>query len=134
VVPAERHRHHLAPAQPRPWSTVPLRDLALGDFDGDGLTDVFSADGTAWRYHPGGRGAITLSAPNDLRVGKLRFADLSGDGRTDVFYGNGRRWRYKDGGAGAWIELAIASEESAQVWLANFDGNRRADVFFPGCR
>src|SRR5262249_23063467 len=35
-------------------------DLATGDFDGDGRTDVFVATGTAWFFSSGGQGAWEL--------------------------------------------------------------------------
>jgi len=115
-----------------PWSNLRVKDLAFVDFNGNGITDVFSADGSSWRWHPSGQGVVYLEA-NVARVSDLRFGDLNGDGRTDVFYGNGRRWRYKSAGTGPWIQIALASEESRDVWVANFDSDPKADIFFPQC-
>jgi hypothetical protein len=66
----------------------PLSELAFGDFDGDGKTDVFAVspigDGNfQWMMSPGGTGAF-----RDLAIGpalsELRFGDFDGDGKTDV--------------------------------------------------
>ena len=35
-------------------SSYPAGDLAVGDFDGDGVSDVFRADGVEWRWSRGG--------------------------------------------------------------------------------
>ncbi len=52
---------------------LPLTDLRFGDFNGDGITDVFSLismGGTnQWRYSPSGTGAwINLASGPDAPV------------------------------------------------------------------
>ena len=67
-------------------------ELAVGDFDGDGCSDVFLATGAVWVYSPCGRGAWRYLNTSQYRLGQLAFGDFNGDGKTDVFLQKGDRW------------------------------------------
>ena len=69
-------------------SGPPLSELAFGDFDGDGKTDVFAATpvggGAQWMFSSGGRGDFQNLASGPALT-ELRFGDFDGDHKTDVF-------------------------------------------------
>ena len=75
-------------------------ELGFGDFDGDGITDVFQRryDGQ-WRYSSGGiLGWIYLNR-SSAPVNELDFGDFDGDGKSDVFHRDTTgQWRYSSGG------------------------------------
>ena len=68
------------------YDTDTIRDLATGDFDGDGVTDVFIANGTAWFYSRGGKRPWEFLHASTKSIRELGFADIDNDGVTDVLY------------------------------------------------
>ena len=88
----EDHDDVQLPCQPATsYDTDYTTEIAAGDFDGDGRTDVFLANGTAWFYSRGGIGQWGFLRPSNKRIGDLGFADIDNDGITDVLYRGRRR-------------------------------------------
>ena len=79
--------------------------LAVGDFDGDGVQDLFMATGTAWYYAPGGTAEWRFLNAQSYQVGSLLFGDFDGDGRTDVVVKDGNRLLVSWGGESDWEVL-----------------------------
>lgn len=89
------------------WASVDVRRIVTGDFNGDGLDDIYQVNGndsiasTFQDYVYISRGDGTFDRKNGLYTGvgpqiwaandidRLRFADLNGDGREDIYYING---------------------------------------------
>ena len=110
---------------------TPLADLRFGDFDGDGLTDVFSVSGTRWRYSPSGAQPwVNLEASN-VPLGSLAFGDFDGDGKTDIFSIGSGNWRYSSAGLSTWKILRPADPglTVADLAFGDFDGDGKTDAF-----
>ena len=76
--------------------------VGFGDFDGDGTTDVFKANGKTWMVSYSATSRWTEINTSRVRTAQMQFADLDGDGRTDVFYDDGDEWFASWGGASRW--------------------------------
>lgn len=109
----------------------PTNDLASGDFDGDGLSDLFLATGAGWYYAPGGTAEWRLLSPdkNDL-ADTLRFGDFDGDGRTDVIGKNGSSVMVSWGGTSDWDVLNSTPAPMADLATGDFDGDGLSDIFY----
>lgn len=113
------------------WSNdPPLGGYQLGDFNGDGSTDLFRVVGTQWQYASAGIGAWQNLASDPTPQADLRFGDFNDDGRTDVFsVGPGGQWRYSDAGLSNWINLASDATPISDLRFGDFNGDGRTDVF-----
>ncbi|HZR84092.1 MAG TPA: FG-GAP-like repeat-containing protein [Candidatus Binatia bacterium] len=110
-------------------SDLQLRDLAFGDFDGDGRSDIFTTDGSSWLIsYTGSRQFMRVNA-SSVRLGPLRFGDFNGDGKTDVFTIHGRTWTVYYGGMGPGVAINDLGGNLATMAVGDFDGDGRADVF-----
>ncbi|NMC72658.1 MAG: VCBS repeat-containing protein [Myxococcales bacterium] len=117
-----------------PWrylaaSSTTLSTLALHDFDGDGVADVFRPNGSAWQWSRSGTSSwATLRAATDA-LAALGFGDFDGDGRTDVFRATGSEWQWSRSGTEPWARLNTSSYALGQLRFGDFDGDGRTDVF-----
>ncbi len=117
----------------------PLEELAFGDFNGDGETDVFGVlprdDGfLQWVYSASGEGSFANLAYAGTPLSDLRFGDFDGDGKTDVFTsqdnGDGTyQWLYSSGGFANYAPLAQMDVPLDQLRFGDFDGDGKTDVF-----
>lgn len=110
-------------------SPIDMSEIAVGDFDGDGSSDLFWADGDRWRLASGAIGEWEELQGSRLTVDELLFGDLNGDGRTDVFVATGETWRYASGGTERWNGLRRSAVLASDLTLADFDGDGFDDVF-----
>ena len=112
--------------------------LALGDFNGDGVTDVFTATLQSggiyqWAFSPNGTGSLQNLAQSYIDPSLLRFGDFNGDGKTDVFaatqQANGSyQWVYSSGGAGNYANLATTTVPYSELQFGDFNGDGTTDV------
>ena len=110
-------------------SSIPYGNLAFGDFDGDGRTDVFRASGGRWYVSYAGTSAWTQINSSNYGFHQLRYGDFDGDGRTDVFLTSGGRWYVSYGGTGRWQWVQSSGYPLERLRFADFDGDGRTDVF-----
>ncbi|MGM0559043.1 MAG: FG-GAP-like repeat-containing protein, partial [Myxococcota bacterium] len=110
-------------------SSYGVDGLRFGDFDGDGKTDVFRADGSEWQWVSAASGSWQQRNASSATVDRLRFGDFDGDGRTDVFTISGGERRVSDGGADPWRRLAAATENLEDLGFGDFNGDGKTDLF-----
>lgn len=98
------------------WRSTHVRNVGngrplLGDFNGDGCSDVFIADQTGWKYSScGGKKWPRLHVPQtraeDLMI--VNF-DQKFDTTSDVIGLVDKEWKISVNGRGAWQRLTIAN-------------------------
>ena len=108
---------------------TPLADLRLGDFDGDGLSDLFTATGSDWRYSSAGQQPWQILQNSNVPLGELAFGDFDGDGKTDVFTATGTDWRFSSAGTQPWQVLQSSNLPLDSLAFGDFDGDGKTDVF-----
>ena len=106
-------------------------DLASGDFDGDGRTDMFVTTGTAWFFSRGGQGPWEFIHASNKITSDLGFADIDNDGTTDVLYRDGAgSLGFLKGGRGVLQPLTTAPEPIDNLRFGDFDGDGLTDIFY----
>ncbi len=113
--------------------------MAVGDFDGDGLADIFWADGKTWWVSYGGNTLFVEVQTSSHRVKDLRFGDFDRNGTTDVFSvvndGVGLHWmvsyspKLARGLFSSWTHLPMSLTNKVDgLVVADFNGDGLADV------
>jgi hypothetical protein len=105
-------------------------DFVIGDFIGDGRSDVFYADGTSWWVSDGGAGPFTLYATSSYVLPDILFGDFDGDGKTDVAGVVADQWMFVPAnGQHSWTPLRPElTKTMAGLIAADFDGNGKTDI------
>jgi len=116
------------------WSVEnPTNFLGVGDFDGDGVQDLFLATGTTWFYSPGG---VTdwryLSGEHTGNMQSLLLGDFDGDGRTDVVTIKDSSLIVSWGGISDWqvLNTLPAGATIADLAVGDFNGDGHADILY----
>lgn len=106
-------------------------DLGTGDFDGDGIADVFVGTGKTWWYSSGGATEWRYLNTAIERASELKFADIDADGTTDVIAQAASVIWWSQSGRAGWQALAPAWLDTplSKLHIANFTGDARADIF-----
>ena len=109
----------------------PTSHLAVGDFDGDKVDDLFLATGAAWYFAPDANAEWRLINAKTEGVEGLLFGDFDGDARTDVLKRTDGVWLVAWGGASQqWEYLNSAPAPVADTAIGDFDGDGRSDLFY----
>ena len=109
---------------------------ALGDFNGDGMTDILwrHTGGMLYTWMMNGASAIGVGSPGavDLSWSVVGAADFGGDGKADIL------WRHTGGMLYLWEMNGISALKVAYIppidvsWqvkaLADFNGDGKADI------
>jgi hypothetical protein len=108
--------------------------MAVGNFTGDGRSDLFLADGKQWWVSDAGQGPFTTVQTSVFEVKDLRCGDFNDDGKTDVFSVGSKNWQVSfapsgNGEFSSWQPLLPKLTDSADgLFVADFDGDGIADV------
>ena len=118
-------------------SQIQFKNLGQGDFNGDGLTDIFRANGQNWFVAYGNEGTelwewTQVGITSSIKVEDLGFGDFNGDGRTDIFRANGQNWyvAYSDQVSNPW-EWNIKANSTLKInelRLGDFNGDNKTDI------
>jgi len=121
---------HLVDGQQNTFNASdPTGSLAVGDFDGDGIDDVFVATGQGWYFSSGGQAEWRFLSRKSERLGSLLFGDFDGDGRTDVVALHGDEIVISWGGVSPWQTINVTAWKLSDLAVGDFDGDGRADLF-----
>jgi hypothetical protein len=107
----------------------PTADLAVGDFDGDGIDDVFVGTGAAWYFSSGGQAEWRFLNRMPEHASVLRFGDFDGDGRTDVIAVHSAHVDVSWGGLSPWHTINVVAWPITNIAVGDFDGDKSADLF-----
>ena len=102
--------------------------LLVGDFDGDGIDDVFMATGAAWYYSSGGQAEWRYLNRASDAASSLLLGDFDGDGRTDVLAVHGPNIDVSWAGVSAWQTINQTAWPLADLAVGDFDGEGRSDL------
>ena len=108
----------------------PRMSRNLGDFDGDGKTDIFMATGEEWKILYQGDSNWTSINTNPETLEQLAFGDFNADGKTDLFKTESGKWYvfYSDG-PGRWEHVNSLDSILEHLEFGDFDGDGATDVF-----
>src|SRR5579863_6044329 len=102
--------------------------LLVGDFDGDGIDDVFLATGAVWYYSSGGQAEWRYLNRASESASALLLGDFDGDGRTDVLTVHGSNIDVSWAGVSAWQTINVTNGPFADLAVGDFDGDGRSDL------
>ncbi len=108
------------------------RNLGAGDFDGDGMDDVFISYAGIWYAYSFTERALRRLNSSNVDARSLRFADFNGDGKTDVFRVRGSEWQVSYGGTSSWTRLGSSGVPANQLRLGDLNGDGKTDIFRAG--
>jgi hypothetical protein len=122
------------PKKPEIWANIykasnPTNDLAVGDFDGDGVDDVFVGTGADWYFSSGGQAEWRFLNRMTEHASSLLFGDFDGDGRTDIIAIHGNKIDISWGGMSSWQTINTTNGSLADLAVGDFDGDGVADLF-----
>jgi hypothetical protein len=106
-----------------------IPSLRFRDFNGDGKTDVFRANGAGWYVSYSGTSGWTQLGASTYALASLAFGDFNGDGKTDVFRPDGSRWWVSYSGTSGWTQLNTSGTTLGQLDFGDFNGDGKTDVF-----
>jgi len=109
----------------------PIKDLRFGDFDGDGLTDIFYTRGGQWWVWYGRTRVWTPAQTSSFPISAFLFGEFDDVRGTDIVAVTGGGWGYSSGATQPWARLNGKLVGSfAKAVAADFDGNGKTDIAF----
>jgi hypothetical protein len=106
-----------------------LDDLGVGDFDGDGIDDVFVGSGAVWYFSSGGQAEWRFLNRMPEKASDLRFGDFDADRRTDVLTVHNGEVQVSWAGGSPWQSVNVVALPLADLAVGDFNGDRQSDLF-----
>jgi hypothetical protein len=106
------------------------RDVAVGDFDGDGAMDVMRATGNGWQWSKSGREGWAFLNTLTQPTSQLALGNFVGASFTDVIRAAGGEWQVSEGGTSQWRSLYATTAPLASAAFGDFEGDGHTDAFF----
>ena len=108
----------------------PTLSTAAGDFDGDGVDDIFVGTGAGWYFSSGGRTEWRFLNRKPEKTTDLRFGDFDLDGRTDVVTVHGADIVVSWAGSSEWQTINVTAGNLDDLAVGDFDGDGASDLFY----
>ncbi len=103
----------------------------LIDFNGNGITDLFSVQGGRWMVLYEGKGQWKQINSAGESLNDLRFGDINGDKITDVLTVNGQnKVMVSYNGTGAWTVITDSGEQTKDIRVGDFNGDNKTDIVY----
>ncbi len=112
--------------QPYASGTVRLSDIKLGDFNGDGKTDIVFSSSGSWLVTYDGLTWKTLASSAYL-INQLAVGDFNGDGKDDLMRSE-KGWFYAPTGTGKWLPLLLSGIPLKEMVIGDFNGDGKSDI------
>lgn len=97
----------------------------VGDFDGDGVDDLFLATGATWWFSSFGEFHWSYLNAKTERINQVRLGYFDNDLRCDVLAEQDGQWVISSGGTGNWQSLGAFGAPLSEVQFGRFDPNQR---------
>lgn len=108
---------------------LPVSEFGFGDYNNDGRTDIFTADGKNFKVLYGAEGKWVDFASSSDRMKDLGFGDFNGDGKTDVFLSKGGGWKVHYAPlSGQWKHLNTSKYARSELAFGDVVGDKKCDV------
>ena len=97
----------------------------MGDFDGDGVDDLFLATGATWWFSSFGEFHWSYLNAKPEQLENLRFGYFDDDRRCDVLTEKNGQWMISSGGTSGWQPRGAFGPLTKEVQFGRFDPNER---------
>ncbi|WP_282159767.1 FG-GAP repeat domain-containing protein [Ulvibacterium marinum] len=115
-------------------SDFPVSELRVGDFNGDGIDDLFHIHDQHWNYYDTGSAQWRVLKSQSYSLEKMIFGDIDGNGKTDVLclsVGDSKFYPYMNGISYMGNSIPVPSTASAQDYvICDFDSDVMSDDIF----
>jgi hypothetical protein len=102
--------------------------LGIGDFDGNGIDDLFFANGVDWKVRYNSNGAWQTINTSSYGAASLNLGWFNSNNQTDVFLADGISFKTSFEGVSSWNSLASSSFLTNQLRVYDFDGDNISDI------
>jgi hypothetical protein len=107
-----------------------IKDVALGDFDGDGAMDVMRVTPAGWQWSKSGREGWAFLNTLTQPISQLGFGHFVSLTLTDVVRATGSEWQISKGGTSPWGTLYKTTAPLSSAVFGDFEGDDHTDAFF----
>lgn len=116
-----------------PWirintAVVPSYFSRVGDFDGNGIDDLFYSYRGNWYVAFNGASRIEKVNSSGVSSSELMVGDFDGDGKDDIFRAAKGKWRVSYGARSGWVHINNSGIPASKLRLGDFDGDGISDV------
>jgi len=94
-------------------------DIIIGDFNGDGVSDIFNLNGSEGQVSWNGVTPWDIISSSGYQTSQVALGDFDGDGKTDVFVVAGNTWEISSAGLGHWKTLHTFVTPPLSIYLMN---------------
>lgn len=103
----------------------------IGDFNGDKVQDIFTANGNAFYVSWSGVNGLKKLQTSTATITNLIVGDFNGDGQSDILYPDGSNFYVLYSGTGMWYKLKSSTQTKSELAIGDFNGDGKSDVFYP---